>query len=74
MLQTDSELFNVESIYAFTSNIVTTFYHFIFLWVYTNKKVPTPSTLKLLVNTLRNHDNKVAFIQVGKDCALGIYY
>ena len=73
MLQKDFAFFNVESIRGFTSTFVAicsdTSHPFGFP---SRSKRPPLDILKFLVTTLRNQDNKVAFIRVDEDGALSI--
>ena len=67
-------IFNFEIIRAFTSNFLatcsTTSYPLGFL---SRRKWNTLDIVKLIVTTLRNQDNKVAFIRVDEDGALERY-
>ena len=71
MLQMNFSFLNVESIRGFTSTFVaicsSTSHPF---GLPSRSKRPTIDTLKFLVTTLRNQDNKVAFIRVYEDGAL----
>ena len=74
VLQTDFSFFTVESICGFTSNFVAicsdTLYPFGFI---SRRKRPPIDILKLIVTTLSNQDNKVAFIQVDEYGSLSRY-
>ena len=71
MLQMDFAFFNIESIRGFTSTFVdicsATSYPF---GLPSKSKRPPLDILKFLVTTLRNQDEKFAFIRVDEDCAL----
>ena len=71
----DFNFFNVESIRVFTSNFVAicsaTSHPFGFTPI---SKRPPLDILKVIFITLRNHDKKVAFIQVDEDGALARSY
>ena len=75
MLQMDFSFFNVESICGFTSTVVAicsaTSYPFGFPSII---KRPPLDILKILVATLRNQYDKVAFIRVDEDGLLAISY
>ena len=75
MLQMDFSFFNVVSIHGFTSNFVAicsdNSYPFGFPSI---RKHLTLETLKFLVATLGNMDNKVSFIRVDEDGELSRSY
>ena len=71
MLHIDFVFFNVESICGFTSNFVAICYATSYLFGFPSRSKRLPlNILNFLVNTLRNQNKKVAFIQVDKDGAL----
>ena len=71
MLQMDFSFFNAESIRGSTSIFVSIYYatSYPFGFLPRNKSPPL-DILKFLVTTLRNNDNKVAFIIVDEDGSL----
>ena len=68
MLQMDFSFFNVEIIHGFTSTFVAICSASSRPFKFTSRgKRPPLDTIKFIVTTLRNQDNKFALIRVDKD-------